>query len=701
MYTPKSSLLRPLLFALALIMATPCVWAAWDSPPYHYDVITSPIPTRGQQGTAAISAINKSTISGYLNIPGAAADRNQDQYWVTEIDNNGFENATLVTGFSLTSYTTVVGSEAFMGCTKLADVDLAEVTQVGARAFKNCTGLRDLVVPASVTSLGDEVFSGCTNLVVLEVPHSSKLSVRSSTFDGFNKARCTLWVPYGMADTYKNDNAWKGFKAYQELPEHTEFGLAFDLDHTAKTATVYAIRNKVYEGNLYIPSTVSVTGKGSYTVTAVKANAFTHQTKITSISIPWSVVTVGDYAFHNTGAKSINWNASSVTIAGNSFSYNRSLESFTFPYLTEVPDGMFANCRSLAEIEIPASVTSIHQGAFKGCTGLHTLIMRPSNYPSVTMSDNFPTQQIYLYCKQSTYSNFLNRGHWRSSSRKVTIEKMADDAQFTSTFIYTNLASGKCAVRGRLDQQYAGKLKIPTRYGSYKVTTVDDNGFNADMYGYAYDEVELSSGLEKISYQAFRGSAISRVDIPATVTTVGIGAFCNTQLTELTIPEGVTYIWGSVVGDCKRLTSLTLPSTTTELGLSIVAGCDNLATLNIKAATAPTTSYGNFGDAEHYTFGDFDKSKCVLNVPQGSRASYMANEDYHGFKGMNEVTDWDSLGGEPGDVNGDGTVNASDVSLLINMIIGGAASSSAGDINGDGTVNASDVSLLINMIIGG
>jgi predicted lipoprotein with Yx(FWY)xxD motif len=54
-----------------------------------------------------------------------------------------------------------------------------------------------------------------------------------------------------------------------------------------------------------------------------------------------------------------------------------------------------------------------------------------------------------------------------------------------------------------------------------------------------------------------------------------------------------------------------------------------------------------------------------------------------------------------GDVNGDGKVNVSDVTALINMILGIVSTDkSAADVNGDGVVNVSDVTALINIILG-
>ena len=54
-----------------------------------------------------------------------------------------------------------------------------------------------------------------------------------------------------------------------------------------------------------------------------------------------------------------------------------------------------------------------------------------------------------------------------------------------------------------------------------------------------------------------------------------------------------------------------------------------------------------------------------------------------------------------GDVNGDGRVNVSDVSALINMILGlETMDQEHADVNGDGRVNVSDVTALINIILG-
>jgi hypothetical protein len=49
-------------------------------------------------------------------------------------------------------------------------------------------------------------------------------------------------------------------------------------------------------------------------------------------------------------------------------------------------------------------------------------------------------------------------------------------------------------------------------------------------------------------------------------------------------------------------------------------------------------------------------------------------------------------------VNRDGEVNISDISVLIDMILGGVQSPD-GDVNGDGEVNITDISDIIDIIL--
>ena len=54
----------------------------------------------------------------------------------------------------------------------------------------------------------------------------------------------------------------------------------------------------------------------------------------------------------------------------------------------------------------------------------------------------------------------------------------------------------------------------------------------------------------------------------------------------------------------------------------------------------------------------------------------------------------------PGDVNGDGEVNITDVTSLIDMLLeGDVPVNAATDVNGDGEVNITDVTVLVDGLL--
>jgi len=56
---------------------------------------------------------------------------------------------------------------------------------------------------------------------------------------------------------------------------------------------------------------------------------------------------------------------------------------------------------------------------------------------------------------------------------------------------------------------------------------------------------------------------------------------------------------------------------------------------------------------------------------------------------------------KPGDVNGDGEVNISDVTALIDLLLSGETGTEMADVNNDGEVSISDVTSIIDMLLGG
>lgn len=79
---------------------------------------------------------------------------------------------------------------------------------------------------------------------------------------------------------------------------------------------------------------------------------------------------------------------------------------------------------------------------------------------------------------------------------------------------------------------------------------------------------------------------------------------------------------------------------------------------------------------------------------------YEIAEEVNGKFTVNDITDQIGGGGIVGDIDGNGVVNVSDVTTLVNMILGTVAKNDAADVDGNGVVNVSDVTALVNIILG-
>jgi hypothetical protein len=159
---------------------------------------------------------------------------------------------------------TVIGDNAFAGCTGLASITLpAGLASIGFGAFQNCTGLAGVTIPAGVASIGDYAFAGCTGLASIAVDAAN---TAFSSEDGvlFNKTKTTLLL-------------------YPTRHSGTSYSIP---------ASVARIEDSAFAG---CTSLESVTMPAS--VDSIGLGAFARCTGLASVTIPASVASIGDYAF--------------------------------------------------------------------------------------------------------------------------------------------------------------------------------------------------------------------------------------------------------------------------------------------------------------------------------------------------------------------------------------------------------------------
>ncbi len=120
----------------------------------------------------------------------------------------------------------------------------------------------------------------------------------------------------------------------------------------------------------------------------------------------------------------------------------------------------------------------------------------------------------------------------------------------------------------------------------------------------AIRSVIIEPGITSIGTAAFcECTALKEISIPDSVTVIGDNAFNYTGLTDITIPEGVERIGGTVFWNNFYLATITIPSTVSYIGNCPVANCPVLSSI--------TVSEGN----KAYASADgvlFDKEQTVL-----------------------------------------------------------------------------------------
>ena len=224
------------------------------------------------------------------------------------------------------------------------------------------------------------------------------------------------------------------------------------------------------------------------------------------------------------------------------------------------------------------------------------------------------------------------------------------------------------------NQQYTNlgsSLTVPS--------TVKHNGKNYSVTG--------------VGYKAFaRCTSLQSVNLPSTIKTIGESSFYQCKkLTSMTLPSKVENIMDRAFMSCEMMTSVTIPATVTNLGDMAFRGCGNLEKIYTHIYDPTKVTYTR----PSLIFNGVNKSTCVIYVPKGRIWIYWITDPWSDFNGFSEIP------AANGDVNGDGKVNVSDVTTLINMILGVTPmNQSVADVNGDGKVNVSDVTALINIILG-
>lgn len=699
-----------------------------------------------QSTTYIVKNIGESAFSGCSNLTSVTIPNS-----VTSIDSEAFSGCRNLTSVTIPNSVTSIGYNAFYDCWGLSSVTIPNsVTSIGKLAFYNCIGLTSLTMSSNVTSIGNYAFGECKKLTTITIPKSVTsisycafyncsgltsvvaemkipFAFGSSAFSGI-ASTCILTVPYGTKDAYIAAG-WTTSVFKGGIIEAPSLNITFadanvkslcvanwdtdgDRELSEDEAAAVTDLGMVFKGNEDITSFNELqyfTG-----LTSISNGAFSGCSNLISVIMPDGIETIGDYAFFS--CKGLNSLAlpNSVTSIGNyAFEECHSLQTLVIPAsVTSIGVSAFGYCDGLTSIKveednliydsrdncnaiiqkgknilitgclntnIPTTVRSIGQCAFRGCSGL-TSVNIPSNIIEIGGSAFMGCANLETLMLPATISSIGGNAFWDCNNLVSVVSERVNPIVLNSM--------------------------SPTFTSSYnrRVLTIP----------YGTKDAYIAAGWTE---DVFKGGIIEAAPDPSLLNTLAItdvGVCKGKQITipvnmnntesitalqfDLTLPAGVSIAKN---GQGKYIVEKTGRCADHTLNVS-KPGDANVykVLLYITPVENITGSEGavlnvTLETSESMTEGDYEVTISSINLTTPDETKITPADVTCKLTVNNSI---------PGDSNGDGSIDVTDIVSIANAILGRPSSSfdaTAADVNGDGSIDVTDIVVIANMILRG
>ena len=363
------------------------------------------------------------------------------------------------------------------------------------------------------------------------------------------------------------------------------------LNNGLETIGLCAFKECINLENVTIPDSVKTIDFG----------AFARCYKLKKIKIPDSVQSLGEGTFY----KCINLTQVNIPNGVKTIPGYVSAQGYADETAAA---GCFQDCRSIKNIIIPSSVSTIGESAFSGCTSLSSVFIGSGvkeldkrgfygcdSLAEITVDEknaNYSSLDGVLFNKDKTNVIICPNGKKGTYSLPNKVTKI-------SSYAFCN-CSGLTSVT------------IPN-----SVTSIEDYAFD-DCTGLT--NIAIPNSVTSIGYSAFSGcTGLTSVTIPNSVTSIGNYAFSQCSgLTNVSISNKVTSL-SYTFKDCTKLTSITIPESVTSIsnGLDgpMFDGCTNLKKIEVSPNNENYSSYnGVLLDKDGYN---------LIRCPEGKSGNFV------------------------------------------------------------------------------
>ena len=402
-----------------------------------------------------------------------------------------------------------------------------------------------------------------------------------------------------------------------------------------------------FSGILTIPQTILIEGE-SYTVVGIDDMAFMGCAKLTSVTFPSTLKTIGEGAFYGCSRlTSVELPAQTVSIGNEAFGDCPLLATLSLGEgLKSIGRSAFENCIALTGVSMPADMESIGALAFKGCTKLASAALGSS---LTLLGDSAfygcsALQSVELPVTVSSVGTRTFAGCSALNAVGLGNVSAVGEAAFNGCTALTEIAipngvetlgnyafygcSSLATVTLGTQERSSSSLKTIGDYAFKSCTkltsvAIPDRVTKLGTYVFqsctGLESAKIGGGVTSVPNYMFHGCTnLVNVELSEKVTSIGNSAFYNCKgLKSLPVTESITSIGTNAFYGCTSLTSVNLSDKVTSLGASAFYGCSSLteAVLGTGITTLGSSLFRN----------DAKLKKVVANGKIASVSTYTFN----------------------------------------------------------------------------